>query len=121
MKNMIAICIGVLMASPVFADEANWTGVWTGDYDWCKNADRIGSITPAPIRLTATEMQGYENSCEITSVKGNDEYAYYELTTKCSAEGETYTAYNVLMMDGADVLYIWYGAGEPVKFIRCGD
>ncbi len=26
-----------------------------------------------------------------------------------------------VLMDGAEVLYIRFGAGEPVKFIRCGD
>jgi len=121
MKKLIAICASVLMAAPVIAAEPNWVGVWTGDYEWCKNADRIGSMTPAPIRLTSTEMEGYENLCQIKSVKGSDDFAYYRLIMECSSEGDTYTDHKVLMMDGADVLYIWFGAGEPVKFLRCGD
>ncbi len=58
-------CAILLMCLPAATLGDPWHGIWSTDPDWCVNADRIGSVTPAPIALSATEMLGYENSCAI--------------------------------------------------------
>lgn len=107
----------VLLAAPVWADSAPWHGAWTGDVTWCENADRIGSVTPAPVRLTATEFLGYENSCEITDVQDLEMRAWV-ITMQCQAEGEVYDERRLLMAFD-DTLWMWGGAAEPTVFTRC--
>ncbi|PHQ98899.1 MAG: hypothetical protein COB39_06900 [Marinosulfonomonas sp.] len=108
-----------LLASPVFAEVPPWVGIWTADPDWCQYAELIGGHDPAPIRITQTEVSGLENNCSITGVRSNAQKQYWELTLSCSGEGEQYQDTALLMLDGDDTLWRWFGRGDPFKFIRC--
>lgn len=109
--------LAVMLASAAWAEDT-WHGDWAGDLAWCENADRIGSTTPAPIRLGEHEMLGYENSCEITQAQDVGLNAWV-IDMTCQAEGDFYDERQLLMVDG-DTLWIWYGGGEPLEFRRCG-
>ncbi len=108
-----------LLATPALAEAPNWTGIWTSDPEWCQYAELIGGHDPAPIRITETEMTGLENSCSITEVRGNEQKQYWELTLSCSGEGEQYEDTALLMLDGENTLWQWFGGGAPFKFMRC--
>lgn len=110
-----------LLASPAFAEAPAWTGIWTADPDWCQYTDMIGEHDPAPIRITESEVAGLENRCSVEAVRGNVQNQYWELTLSCSGEGEQYEDTALLMLDGKDTLWRWFGGGTPYKFTRCGD
>lgn len=110
-----------LLATPVLADAPLWSGIWSADPDWCQYADLIGGHDPAPIRITTTQLTGLEHSCSITDVRGNEQKQYWELSLSCSGEGEQYQDTALLMLDGEDTLWRWFGGGDPYKFMRCGD
>lgn len=109
-----------MVATPALAEAPIWTGIWTADPDWCQYADLIGGHDPAPIRITQTEVSGLENSCSITQVRDNAPKQYWELTLSCSGEGVEYEDTALLMLDGPDTLWRWFGGGAPYKFTRCG-
>jgi len=117
MKRFVVVL--ALFATPAMAEVPPWVGIWAAEPDWCQYADRIGSHNPAPIEITETELNGLENFCAITGVKGNDDYRYWELSMMCSAEGSTYDETALLMLDGEDTLWRWYGVGDPARFTRC--
>lgn len=118
MKRLIAVLS--VVATPVLAEVPDWSGIWTSQPDWCQYADQIGDHDPAPIRITETEVTGLENSCTVTDVRGNEQMRYWELTLACSGEGEHYEDTALLMLDGQDTLWRWFGGGAPFKFTRCG-
>lgn len=109
-----------LLATPALAEGPAWVGIWTSDPEWCQYADMIGGHDPAPIRITQTEITGLEHNCSITAVRGNEPMQYWELTLSCSGEGEQYEDTALLMLDGKDTLWRWFGGGDPFKFTRCG-
>ena len=109
--------IGLAML-PTIGMAEPWHGIWSAEADWCVNADRIGSVTPAPILLSAEEMLGYENSCVMKSVSEIGELNAWTLTVSCQSEGETYDESQLVMVDG-DTLFMWWGADEPIRFTRC--
>ena len=109
-----------LLATPGLAQAPVWTGIWTSDPEWCQYSDLIGGHDPAPVRITQTEVVGLENACQITAVRGNEEMQYWELSLSCSGEGEHYEDTALLMLDGENTLWRWYGGGDPFKFTRCG-
>ncbi|MCK4712817.1 MAG: hypothetical protein KAT26_08055 [Marinosulfonomonas sp.] len=119
MKSFIAAIAGVFIAGPALADSPDWVGIWAFDPDWCQYADQIGGHDPAPIGITETEVSGLENSCSITEVRSNEEKQYWEFTLSCSGEGEQYEDSALLMLDGPDTLWRWFGGGDPAKFTRC--
>ena len=45
------------------AGERPWVGIWAVDAAWCKFKDKIGVHTPAPIRITAKDIEGMEVRC----------------------------------------------------------
>lgn len=110
-----------LLATPAMADAPLWSGIWTADPDWCQYADMIGEHDPAPIRITEAEVSGLENGCSVTDVRGNEEKQYWELSLACSGEGEHYEDTALLMLDGENTLWRWFGGGAPFKFTRCED
>jgi hypothetical protein len=95
-----------------------WHGIWSYDPAWCTQADRIGSVNPAPILLSATEMLGYENSCDIISKTEITELNAWKIQTTCYSEGDHYEDARLLMVDG-DTLFMWIGGDEPIRFGRC--
>lgn len=111
----------ILLATPAFAEAPAWTGIWTADPDWCQYTDLIGEHDPAPIRFTETKLTGLETRCTIDAVRGNAQYQYWELTLSCSGEGEHYQDSALLMLDGHDAMWRWFGGGAPYKFTRCGN
>ena len=106
----LVFCAGTTMAEP-------WQGIWTADPAWCANADRIGSVTPAPIALTETEFLGYENSCDLTGVEKVTENGWV-LEMTCMSEGDTYDERRIVMVAGDD-MFMWFGREKPVHFTRC--
>lgn len=110
-----------VLATQALAEGPIWTGIWTSDPEWCQFSDQIYEHDPAPTRITETEVSGLENSCTITNVRGNASQQYWELTLWCSGEGEDYYEdKTLLMMDGKDTLWRWFGGNSPFKFTRCG-
>jgi hypothetical protein len=97
-----------------------WEGIWAYDPDWCQFAGRIGSHAPAPIEITATEVNGLENFCDVAAVTpGPGGNPWWSLTLDCAAEGDTYDAATLLMLENPDTLWRFDGAGAPVRFTRC--
>lgn len=95
-----------------------WHGIWAGESEWCRNADRIGSVTPAPIALTADEVLGYENSCTVNSAQELPGMNTWQLSISCQSEGDTFDEERLVMV-GDNTLWMWWGAGEPIRFERC--
>ncbi len=123
MKNLLLIgglAISVMLPAPVRAQEW-WQGAWSFDPAWCAVADRIGSVTPAPIAITATEVLGYENSCAITQATPLDGVGAVHLRLLCQSEGETSAEERLVMRADpeAKAVWIWFAAGEPLRFQRC--
>lgn len=94
-------------------------GIWAAEPDWCAFADRIGSHDPAPVRITATEIAGLENTCHITAIEARPDENLWHLTLACEGEGQTYDERTTLMLGDENTLWRWYGAGEPLRFTRC--
>lgn len=109
----------VSAAVGVAAEPAPWAGVWSADPSWCAAADRIGSVTPAPVRLTAQTFDGYENSCDITSAQQIGTTDAYRLTTRCQSEGSTYDDALLVILEGPDRLWQVFGGFDAVAFLRC--
>ncbi len=108
----------VFVMLPMAALAEPWHGIWSADPEWCANAARIGSVTPAPIDLTDTEMRGYENTCDIISADALSGLNAWELGMECHSEGDVYDEKRLVMVDDA-TLFMWFGAEEPVRFDRC--
>lgn len=119
---LIAFLAGVPVASG--AEETlyyDWQGIWAYEPAWCENADRIGSVTPAPIAITETEVLGYENSCEIQAVDVLPDLQAVRLRLSCESEGAVFEEGRLLMLAHDDELWMWDGGGEPLRFHRCAD
>jgi hypothetical protein len=114
--SFLAVLVG--LASPLAAQPA-YVGNWAGDPAWCEFQDKIGSQTPAPIAITIHEWLGYENSCDIVDANEFSMNGGWILTLECFSEGEQNLEERVLLLDGPDVLWQWWGSGEPLKFTRC--
>ena len=114
------LALVLLVPAPAQAQEW-WQGVWAFEPEWCASADRIGSVTPAPIAITATELLGYENSCAISDVRVMDGAGAVHFRVTCQSEGDTYDEERLVMRADttASAIWIWFGAGEPVRFQRC--
>ena len=93
-------------------------GIWAAEPDWCAYASQIGSHDPAPIALTETEFLGLENSCTITEVRGTGVGFSWAIDMVCQSEGSTYDDQMLVLLAGADELYIYRGFA-PVRFNRC--
>jgi hypothetical protein len=109
----------LFLTSPAMAQTPEYVGKWAAEPEWCQWADRIGSRNPAPIEITETEVNGFENSCQITSVGTVFENDSWKMTLNCSSGGDTYEDWRLLMLGQPDVLWLWYRAGAPVRFTRC--
>jgi len=114
--NRLALAAALLLPSAAIAED--WHGIWSADPAWCVNAAQIGSVTPAPIELNAQEMLGYENSCDITEAQELPGLNAWVLTLSCQSEGDTYEEKQLVMADG-DVLWMWVGGDDPIRFARC--
>ena len=110
MAGLVVVPAGSATAEP-------WQGIWTADPAWCVNAGRIGSVTPAPVALTAAEFLGYENSCELSRVEDTGLNAWV-IDMACQSEGGIYDERRVVMVAGDD-MYMWFGTQAPVHFTRC--
>lgn len=111
-------CLTAMICLPALAQADPWHGIWSAEPDWCVNAERIGSVTPAPILLSASEMLGYENSCDITAVDEVDGLSAWQIDITCQSEGDLYEERRLIMVDG-DRMWMWFGADEPLLFTRC--
>ena len=108
-----------LLASPAAAEVPEWAGYWAAEPEWCAQASRIGSVTPAPIYLADTEMLGHENSCDIVFTEPGPMPGTYVQSLMCQSEGSEYDEDQMLFLSGdGDVLHIWSGA-FMTRFERC--
>jgi hypothetical protein len=98
-----------------------WQGNWAFDPTWCAQADKIGSVTPAPIAITQDEVVGYENTCSITRATSMDGVGAMHLQLRCQSEGDTYDEERLLMRTDETglAIWIWFGSSDPVLFQRC--
>lgn len=113
----LALCLGLLPGAVLAADW--WVGNWAFDPQWCAVADRIGSVTPAPIAITATEIRGYENSCQISSARPMDGVGAVHLTLQCQSEGSTYEEERLILRQSDTQIWIWWGGDAPSQFQKC--
>lgn len=111
------LLLALLMLGSSLAAEP-WQGNWAAEPDWCVWQDKIGSHTPAPIAITATEVLGYENSCDIKDVIWISENAW-KLVLNCYSEGSEYDDERVLLLENKNTMWMWWGAGAPLRFTRC--
>ena len=118
MKRLV---LAALLLPGAAQAEEWWQGIWAFDPEWCAEADKIGSVTPAPIAITGAEILGYENSCEITGTKAIRGAGAVHLRLSCQSEGSTYDEDRVVMRTDETGLavWIWFGSGDPVLFQRC--
>lgn len=116
MKHLLALAF---LPGAALAEEP-WQGIWSADPAWCAAADDIGEVTPAPIRITADAVEGYENSCDIAGVAPLDGTSAYYVQLSCFSEGESYDERQVFLVDAhAPVLWIWIGSDAPIRFDKC--
>jgi len=113
---MIRVAVIALMPCMAQASEP-WQGAWAFDPAWCEAADKIGSVSPAPIRLTADEFLGYENSCVLTRVEDIGLNAW-GLSLHCESEGDFYEDDRIVMVHN-NKMWMWYGLEAPTEFRRC--
>lgn len=113
------LLLAAALFCPVAAEADWWQGVWSYDPAWCVNADRIGSVTPAPIAITHSDLLGYENSCAITFAGPLDQVGAVVLTLECQSEGETYREQRLIMREDDSAIWMWFGSGSPERFAKC--
>lgn len=116
---MRAMILAGLLLAPMTAQADWWRGIWAYDPAWCANAAKIGSVTPAPIAITETELLGYENSCAITFAGPLDQVGAVVLTLECQSEGETYREQRLIMAEDDSAIWMWFGSGNPERFQKC--
>lgn len=121
MINRLTVAGLILIVPTIAFGQDWWQGIWTAETEWCAVADQVGSVTPAPIAITATEVLGYENSCGITGAVPLDGAGAVHLRLECQSEGSTYEEDRVIMRtdDTAQSVWIWFGSDDPVLFQRC--
>lgn len=118
MKLKLIFAVAMICA-PVGASAAEWwQGIWAWDKEWCARANQIGSVTPAPIAITAREVHGYENTCQIRQATPLKGMAAVHLDMVCMGEGSTYNEQRLMMGQG-DMAWMWFGQDKPLMFHRC--
>lgn len=97
---------------------ANFVGLWAADPAWCGNTPATGDRVP--IRITATRFEGYENHCDILSVR--EAQGVYDADLRCTSEGTTSDQAIRMLVDGdnLDLTYVSAGGGK-VQLKRCLD
>ena len=119
MKKIVLTLALAGLTAPAFAQPAEFDGNWAAEAEWCVNVSKIGTSTPAPISINDGTITGYENTCTILEAWHGPRLKFWYVQSTCTGEGETYADDRVLMLDGPDILYQWFGDGEPIKFVRC--
>jgi len=119
MKRLAALALVLL--PEIGLAENWWQGIWAFDPEWCVEAENVGSVTPAPIAITATEVLGYENSCEITEVQRMDHAQAVYLRLSCQSEGSRFDEDRVIMRTDETglAIWVWFGTGDPELFHFC--
>ena len=117
--RVILTLAGLLVPAAAAAQDAPWQGIWSADPDWCRYADRIGAHDPAPIRIDARGITGLESRCTFTSVETTGAGPSWVATMTCSAEGATYSARELFLLEDANTLLRWVEPGFLLNFTRC--
>lgn len=113
------MCAVILALTPASAFAAEWwEGYWTYDKAWCSRAGQIGEVTPAPISILNGEMRGYENTCRIASARPLRGMQAVRIGLECQSEGSYYRESRLIMGEG-EMIWMWGGQGEPLRFHRC--
>jgi hypothetical protein len=120
---------GLMMAVALFAAfaaggassaraEVAWAGIWTGNVARCKL--KAGDSDAAPIRITAKEFEGYENSCSIDAAKQGAFPRTWTVSLTCMSEGQQAKEQKMFIVshDNAD-LHIVDESGSVTTFHRC--
>ncbi len=102
-----------------FASELPWEGVWTAEPDWCIYADKIGSHTPAPIRLTREMFEGYENSCQVIGASQIGATPSWTIDMECQSEGSTYDERILVIVESSTRIWQVFPGLEAIAFDRC--
>jgi hypothetical protein len=120
MKLLTKIVAIILTGVATATQAANpLIGVWTAKPSWCAFRSQIGDHDPAPIRITATEIVGLENTCRITGTKPLMKSAW-TLFEQCDGGGEgKYKAQDLFMVDHHGVLYRFSDDGFMIRMTRC--
>ncbi|MCA0318641.1 MAG: hypothetical protein LCH88_11305 [Proteobacteria bacterium] len=122
--NALLIALAALVAIPggwsyavaQSASEPGYVGRWAAQAGWCRN--RPGTTGELPIRLTASGMEGLENSCRFTRIEGGS--PEWRVTRTCQVEGMTQRDRIVLRREGSSLRMSFPGqGGESVLFVRC--
>lgn len=100
-------------ASPATEAPPAYVGLWAADPSWCSN-----TIGPErPIQVTATEFQGYENTCQIADLVATDEG--WTATFDCQAEGTTSRQPVIIAADADRLQITWVEERYDVTWRRC--
>ena len=110
----------LLFALLPFAAIANpMAGIWTYQEGMCSSVlEDTGDAMP--IRITKSEFQFYESTCEITAIEDATGLNTWKMDLECHGEGETWSEGYVFLYSGGDTAHIWYGEGEPIPMYLCG-
>lgn len=115
---------GTLIAAAmlIWAGEASakpWEGIWAAEIAWCEFADRIGAADPAPVRFSATKIEGLESTCKISRAEPlaiPNAWVFHE---KCSGEGEDYANKELVVFDADGRLVRFTPDAHLVVLTRC--
>lgn len=90
-------------------------GHWAAQPDWCQVTGEA-----RPIEITASRFEGYENSCEITSVRPDGDG--YRVAMTCHAEGDVLeeTAHWAPKGEQLTISYPSDPDATVITFTRCG-
>lgn len=93
---------------------ASFIGRWAARADWCANprgAER-------PIEISTTRFEGYENSCDIASIRQRADG--YQAALACTAEGQRSNERIHLSAQGEGLRLTWLDRdGAVVTLVRC--
>jgi hypothetical protein len=93
-------------------------GIWAHQQEWCANSENIGVSERAPIRITATRLEGLENSCDVLSV-ATSSIGRAVVDFSCAGEGVLYTQRKHMSLAASGILYIANEGNSETEFSRC--
>ncbi|MDP3657499.1 MAG: hypothetical protein Q8R45_11100 [Brevundimonas sp.] len=91
-----------------------FVGRWAANPAWCANVQGA----ERPIQITTTRFEGYENSCEILSIRQVADG--YQARLACMAEGQGSTEQVRMMVHGDGMRMTWLNRNSAlVSLTRC--
>lgn len=91
-----------------------FVGRWAANAAWCANAQGA----ERPIEITTTRFEGYENSCDIRSIRQVSDG--YQASLVCTAEGQTSNEGVRMAVQGDSMRLTWLNRNNAVATLaRC--